>query len=93
MILNTNNNENHSVILLPQSSRPSAAGSIVVVPAGQVVQFVFMKPEAYVPLEQAKHLASPVGEKYPGLHFSVKETVSKRGELESSTCLRAVSYQ
>lgn len=57
--------------LLPHSSRPPAAGSMVVVPAGQLVQSVFIRPEAYVPLGQGKHLASPLDEKYPGLHFSV----------------------
>lgn len=45
----------------------------MVVPAGQEAQFVFITPDAYVPLGQGKHLASPLGEKNPGLHFSVKK--------------------
>lgn len=49
------------------------------------MQFVFIKPEAYVPLAQGKHLASPVGEKYPGAHFSVeKQIVSKQKRLLGS---------
>ena len=38
-------NYNENAHLLPHSSRPPAAGSIVVVPAGHVVQFVFIRPE------------------------------------------------
>lgn len=41
-----NNNNIDNTHLLPHSSRPPAAGSIVVVPCGQVVHFVFIRPEA-----------------------------------------------
>ena len=40
-----NDNNIDNTHLLPHSSRPPAAGSIVVVPCGQVVHFVFIRPE------------------------------------------------